>query len=146
LITVAEDPTLGCTGSFRPALRLAGRQSSRSVAALALPWRGFIEEDILAANFARLFVTPFAAHIPMQSLQGKRGTLVMVEQGRLPLRAIVAIDARGDFVLCELHAMNVLVTVFAFGRSHCEIRCDQLRFHVWRFVAVDAGSRLMCSD
>jgi len=58
----------------------------------------------------------------------------------------VAIGAGGSFPFGKLLPVDVLVAVLALHWSGLEIHMDQLGFEVWRFVAVDARCRPMCSE
>jgi len=70
----------------------------------------------------------------------------MIEQRRLPLRAVVARYAVGYTVLCKLFSMNILMTLLALSRRGLEINVRQLGFQVRRLVAVQASSGTMRTD
>ena len=74
--------------------------------------RRLIKQDGFVGNGANTCVAGGAAHIFVSSLQGERG-LLMIEQGRPPLSAGVALGAASDVRLSELPCMNVRVTLFA---------------------------------
>jgi len=74
--------------------------------------RRLIEQDGLVGNGANIRVAGGAAHVLVRALQRERG-LLMIEQGRPPLRAGVALGAAGDVRLGKLPAMNVRMTFFA---------------------------------
>ncbi len=64
----------------------------------------------------------------------------MIEQGRFPTPAVVAIRAQRDPTrFSKLSAMNVLVAILTFSWSRMEIHMDELGFHIERLVAVYAG-------
>jgi len=53
----------------------------------------------------------------------------------------MTIGAGSDTVLGELLAVNVFVAILTLGWRSRKVGGDQLRLHVGRFVAIDAGSR-----
>ena len=81
----------------------------------------------------------FAAHVAMHSLQRKRSPLVVVEQRRLPLGAVMALCAGGHSGLGKLFAMNVFVAILALGRSRFEVDTAQPGLEVGRLMAIHAG-------
>lgn len=88
----------------------------------------------------------FATCSLVGALQRERRSLVMIEQRRLPLRAVVARYAIGYTVLGKLFSMDILVALLALGRRGLEINVGQLGFHVRRPVAIRAGSGPMRTD
>lgn len=88
----------------------------------------------------------FATCSLVGALQRERRSLVMIEQRRLPLRAVVARYAIGYTVLGKLFSMDILVALLALGRRGLEINVGQLGFHVRRLVAIRAGSGPMRTD
>lgn len=71
----------------------------------------------------------------------------MVEQRRLPLKAVVAVGAGRDLAsIGELCAMDVLMTLLALGRGRFEVGLHQLSSKVRGLVAIDTGSPAMRSQ
>ena len=70
----------GKAGSAWPQLALACGQSPCRVAPLALLWRRHIEEYLLAFDHPKLFVASLTTDILVQTLQGERSPLVVIEQ------------------------------------------------------------------
>ena len=63
----------------------------------------------------------------------------MIEKRGLPLGGVVAIGAERDTLRSrELTAMNVGMAFLALRRGLGEVHVGELRFQVWRLVAVDA--------
>ena len=122
-------------------LAFAGRQSSRPVATLTLLGCRLVKEDLPIPDDSNLFVASNTADVLVQTLQGKRSPLVVVEKRRLPLRTVVTIHASSHAILLKLLAMNVLVAVLALDGRSREVSGDELGFQVGRLVAVDAGRR-----
>lgn len=116
------------------------------MAGCALLRRGLVEEHGFTGNTACQFVAGFTLHVAVGPLQRKCGRLVVIEQGRLPLPAVVAPCARGCRPLGELPAMRVFVAVLALGWGSLEINIDQLRLQVRRLVTVDAGRGAVRSE
>ena len=124
-------------------LAFAGRQSIRPVATLTLLGCRLVKEDLPIPDDSNLFVASNTADVLVQTLQGKRSPLVVVEKRRLPLRTVVTIHASSHAILLKLLAMNVLVAVLALDGRSREVSGDELGFQVGRLVAVDAGRRLV---
>jgi len=80
-----------------------------------------------------------ALHVAMDAAQRERGALVVIEQGWLPLGAVMAIGTGRDRILGELLAVDVLVTVLTLLRRRLEIHMEQVGFQVRRLVAIDTG-------
>lgn len=70
----------------------------------------------------------------------------MIEQRWFPLGAVVTVGACGDTILCELLAMRVFVTLFAFRWRRAEVSFAQLGLKICRLVAVDASRRAVRSQ
>jgi len=115
------------------------------VATLTLLGCRLVKEHLLAPDHPNLFVASFAADVFVQTLQGKGSAFVMVEQRRLPLRAVVTVGAGRDSIFRELLAVDILVALLTLGRRSGEIGRDELRFHVGRLVTIDAGGGLVRS-
>lgn len=108
--------------------------------------RRFVEQDALAGNLPHQFVAAIAAHIAVFTLQWERSALTVVEKRWLPLRAVVAIPAPRDLVLCKLLAVDVFVTAFTLSRGSLEVYIGQPSLLVWRFVAVHARGCTMSAN
>jgi len=141
----ANGPTWVRSGSIGLTLAFACGQSSCRVASLALFRRRLVEKHLLAFDHPKLFVTSCTADVFVQTLQGERSSLVVVEQRRFPLRGVVTVDASCDGVLRELLAVNILVAVFALCWRGGEVCRDELGLHVRRLVTIDAGGGLVRS-
>ena len=63
----------------------------------------------------------------------------MIEQRRLPLRAVVTVDAGSDSILDELPAVDIFVAVLALAGRGGEVGRDELRSHVGRLVTIYAS-------
>lgn len=113
------------------------------MAPLTLLGSRLVEEHLLAFDHPNLFVASYAANVLVQALQGKRSPLVVIKQRRLPLRAVMTINARSHAILGELLAVNVFVAVLALGGRGREVGGDKLGFHVGRLVTIDAGGGLV---
>ncbi len=124
-------------------LALGRWQGTGRVTCLALLRRRLVEKHFLAFNHPNLFVASSALHVLVQALQRKGRPLVMVEQRRLPLGAVVAVDAGGDAVLGELFAVDLLMAIFALGRCRREIRSDELGLQVRRLMAINTSRGLV---
>lgn len=90
-------------------------------------------------------MTSRATDVLVQPLQRKGSAFVMIEERRLPLGAVVTFDAGSYATLVELLSVNVLVAVFTLGGCGRKIGRNKLGLHIRRFVAVDAGGRLVRS-
>ena len=91
-------------------------------------------------------MTAGAGHIAVLTLERERGSLVVIEDGGLPLIGIVAVPALSHLVseeLGELTGVHVFVALLALLRRLFEIHIGQLGFQVGRLVAIDAGHRSM---
>lgn len=62
-----------------------------------------------------------AAHILVCATEGEGGAFVVVEERRLPFRAVVALGAASDVGTCELLAVYVLMAIFTLCRCGLEI-------------------------
>jgi len=88
----------------------------------------------------------FTARSLVGALECERSALVVIEQGRFPLGAVMARDAARNSILGKLLAMNVCVAFFALGRRPFEIDIGQPSFQIRRLVAIHASSRAMSSN
>ena len=116
------------------------------MAGRAFLWGRLVEEHRLPFDFPPKLVAAFAAHVAVNSLQCEGRPLVMIEQGRLPLLAVVALGARCGGPLGKLFAVDVFVAVFALSRRRLEVHVGQARLHVGGLVAIDAGGCPVGSD
>lgn len=112
----------------------------------AVLWCGLVEKNCLGLNYLRQLMALSAAHLLMRAPQGKCSSLFMVELRRLPFGAVVTLGASSDVPVSELAPVDVLMTVLALAGSGSEIDVQQLRFHIRRFVAIDACGGTMCSE
>lgn len=113
----------------------------------AVFWRGFVEENGFVSDDFVQFVTISTLDVLVCAAQGEGGPLFVIEQRRLPFRAVVAVGAGGRAAFGdELLSVDVVVAVLALHGGGFEIHIDQLGFEVWRFVAVDARRGPMCSE
>ena len=126
-------------------LAFAGRQSSWSVTTLTLLGCRLVKEDLLIPDDSNLFMASSTADVLVQTLQGKRSPLVVIEKRGLPLRTVVTIDASSHAVLGKLLAVNVLVAVLTLDGRSREVSGDEFGFQVGRLVAIDAGGGLVRS-
>ena len=108
--------------------------------------RGLVEQDCLGGNDFGQFVTVGAFDVLMGAAQCESCPFVVIEQGRLPLHAVVAVGAGGSVPFGELLSVDVLMAVLAQGGGCLEIHVDQIGFEVRRLMAVDAGRRPMCPE
>lgn len=122
------------------------RGNVRPVARGAVSRSGLIEQNGFAIHRARQFVTCLTAHVAMRTLQRERGSRVVIEQGWLPLHAVVTVGAGRFLAFCKLPAMHILVTLFTGRGRGFEIRVNQPGAHVRRLVAVDAGGGTVSSQ
>lgn len=109
---------------------------------------GVIEQDRLRVNLLEQLVASLATNIAVHSLQRELRTLVVIEGGRLPFHAVVAIRAGGYVIgsTRELGAVNVLVALFAFHGRCMKVSIRKLGAHIGRLVAVDAGDYAMSAN
>lgn len=117
-----------------------------SMAVRTLFRSGLIEKNCFRFHDAAQFVATRAFHVLVCPTQGKIGSLVMVKQGRLPFRTVVAFSAACYVALSELLAVNVLMAVLTLFRRSLEVDIDQAGFKVGRLVTVDASSRAVRSQ
>lgn len=108
--------------------------------------RGLVEQDCLGGNDFGQFVTVGAFDVLMGAAQCESCPLVVIEQGGLPLHAVVAVGAGGSVPFGELLSVDVLMAVLAQGGGCLEIHVDQIGFEVRRLMAVDASRRPMCPE
>lgn len=100
--------------------------------------RRLVEQNRFALNHPAQLVTAGAAHVLMRASQCEVRALVVIKQRRFPLHAVVTLGAARNSGLCELVRMHVLMAVLTLHRSRFEIDIQQVRFKIWRLVAVDA--------
>ena len=81
------------------------------MASHAVLWRGLVEENALGSHFLEQLVTLGALNVLVGPAQRESGPLLVVEQGRLPFHAVVAVGTGRSFPLGELLSMDVLVAV-----------------------------------
>ena len=108
-------------------------------------WCGLVEEDGFCTDDLRQLVTLHAAHILVRPAQRERSPLLMIEQRRLPLHAVVAFGAASDVRLRKLLAVNILVAILTLSWSSFEIDVNEPGLKVGRLVAIAAGRRTMRS-
>lgn len=127
---------------------LAILQFLRPVACRALLRCRFVEQHHLCVHRLHQFVATFAAHVAMDALQWKRRPLVVIEQRRLPLRAVVAVRARRNVIRRpgKLRTVHVLVALFTLERRALEVHILEVGTHIRRLVAVDAGHSPVRAD
>jgi len=70
----------------------------------------------------------------------------MIEERRLPFRAVVTLSAASDVRFGKLLAVDVLVAILALSRSSLEIDVDEAGLKVGRLVAIATGRRTMRSQ
>ena len=63
-----------------------------TVTRCALSWRGLVEEHILAFHHPHELMTRLTAHVLMGTLQRESGSLLVIEQRRLPLGTVVTFN------------------------------------------------------
>ena len=100
--------------------------------------RRLVEQNRFALHHPCQLVTAGAAHVLVRAPQCERSTLVVIKQRRLPFHAVVTLGAARNSGLCELVRMHVLMAVLTLHGSSFEIDIQQVRFKIWRLVAVDA--------
>ena len=116
------------------------------MAGFAVFGRRFIEQNLFPIDPLGQIMTLCAPRFLVGPLQRKRSALLVIEQRRFPLRAVVALHATRGSIFSELLAVNILVAVFALRRCRLEVHIDQLGLHVRRLVAVDTGSGAVRPD
>ena len=109
----------------------------------AIFWCGLVEQHSLTRAYSRNLMTPGAGDTLMGAAQRESGSLLVVEQRRLPPHAIVTFNTSRDFRLRELFSVNVFVAVFALCGRRLEIDIDQFRFEIRWLVAVLASRSAM---
>lgn len=109
------------------------------MACRAILGRGLVEQDCLRSDRFCQLVTFRAPDVLVSAAQREGGPLLMIEQGRLPFHAVMAIGAGCGFPFGKLLPVGILVAILAYRGRGLEVRVDQLSFEVWRFVAVNAG-------
>ena len=82
---------------------------------------GLVEKYIPAVYGSGRFVTGYAIHIAVRTLQRKGGFLVVIKPRGPPLRTVVTAPAIGHASFRKLHAMNVRVARLALRRRLLEI-------------------------
>lgn len=108
---------------------------------------GLVKKDILASDRFHEFVAGVATHILVGTSQGEGCALLMVEQGWLPARAVVAVRAGSDMGrIDELRSMSVLVAFLAFHRGCLEVHIGKIGFHSSGLVTVDASRGSMSTE
>jgi hypothetical protein len=118
--------------------RMATFQFFTRMARNTLPRRGLVKQYGFSRYRPIGFVTTFATHVAMCSLQCKRRLLVMVEHRRFPSRAVMTICALRDAHPRKLRRMRICVASLASWRPCFEIRDAEARSWVYRFVAPGA--------
>lgn len=108
--------------------------------------RRFVEEDGLAGNRSRQLVAALAAYVTVLTLQREGSPLIVVEKRGLPFRAVVAIAAAGDLVLCKLLAMDIFMTLFTLSWRCFEVYVGQPSLLIRWFVAIPASGRAMRAE
>ena len=104
----------------------------------------FVEEHLLAVEVSEQLVAVGAADVLVRAGEGELGAFVVIEQRGLPLGGVVTIRAGSRSLgLRELAPVNVGMAVLALGGSFGEVGIDELRAHIRRLVAVDAGDSAM---
>lgn len=105
-----------------------------------------VKKNRLAIYYSVQFVAVGAAPVAVDFPQRKRGLLVVVEEGRLPAGAVMAVATPGNTSgFRELRSVNVRVTVFTLLWRGMEINMSKLGLKVGGFVAVDTSDGTMCS-
>lgn len=85
-------------------------------------------------------MTCFATNPLMRTGQGETRAPFVIEQRRLPFRAVMTVGTRSDPAdVGELCSVNVLVTLLALAGRGLKVDIHHPRFHVGRLVAVNAG-------
>lgn len=105
-------------------------------------WSWRIEEDLFSLRSAEKLVAAGTGDVAVLAFQSELCALVVIKQGWLPFRRVVAIAALRNLIreqLRELAPVDVFMALFALFRCLLEVHIDQPRLHVWRLVAVNAG-------
>ena len=106
-----------------------------------------IEQDRFVVDDLSIFVTTLTPDILVLALQRKCRPAIVVEDGRLPLGAVVAARTSSDLSrIGKLSSMDIRMAGFARARSQMKINIGQLDFEVRRFVTTRAGDRTMSSQ
>jgi hypothetical protein len=79
-----------------------------------------IKQHYLPVDCARQLVAGLTFHVSVHTLK-RKGSALVIKQGRLPLGAVVAVDTGCNLPARELPAVNILVAILALGRSGLEI-------------------------
>jgi len=108
--------------------------------------RGFVEEHGFGIHSLRQLVTVATLNVLMSAAQREHGSLLVVEERRLPLHAVVAVSTGCGVSLGELLSMNVFMAILAQQRCGFEIDIDELGFEVRWLVTIDAGGRTMSPE
>ena len=106
----------------------------------AILWRGLVEEHRFVSDGFGQFMTLGALDVLVGAAQGEGCAFVVIEQGRLPLHAVVAVGAGGRLAFSKLFSVDILVAILTEGGGRLEIHINELGLEVWRLVAVDACS------
>lgn len=130
----------------KPLLTRLSRLELGAVTSGAFGGSGLVEKNIFSIDHAHFLVTGFAAHVAMHALQREPGEFVVIEKCRLPLGAVMTVDAGGDAGLCELFPMRIFVAILTLVRSRLEVYVEKPGLKIRRLVAINAGRRLMCTE
>lgn len=108
----------------------------------AILWRGFIEQDRFALDFALQGVAHGAAHICVAARQRELRPFVVVKCGRRPPLVDMALRAFCISVLGgELAAVRIGVTRFTIRRRSLELNFVGTRGRFVTFVTSDRAMR-----
>lgn len=94
------------------------------MASRAILGRRFVEHHGLGIYDSGELVALRAGHPLVRATERKRRPLLMVEQRRLPPRAVVALGTACDLARGKLLPVDVLVAVFALRGSCLEIHVN----------------------
>ena len=108
--------------------------------------RGLVDEHRLGSDHFGQLVAFGAAHVLVRAAQGKRRSLFMVKEGRLPLHAGVALSAARDVIFSKLLSVDVLVAVLALAGRRLEVHVHQFGFKIGRLMAIDARGRTVRAE
>lgn len=108
--------------------------------------RRFVEEHGFGIHSLGQLVTVATLHVLMCATKREHGSLLVVEERRLPLHAVVAVSTGRSVTFGELLSMNVFVALFAQQRCGLEIDMDELGLEVRGLVTIDAGRRAMSPE